>query len=172
MSVDKSSLLTLAPKTLEKRLEIAVALRALVSADEDEQIQKRGAGIAALRRDLEEIRLQVAELWQEIDPRFRSYVIKYSPDQPRVPAGNSDGGQWKRDGAESPNGSPVRLAQNLRCDGFYGGCESGSNYGTNAMYHISGKSLCRDCAVKILGIGNDSSRDQTRTLSPFQINGK
>ncbi len=102
----------------------------------------------------------------------KSSFQKYSPDQPRVPAGNIDGGQWTSDNEESPNEPHVRLAQNLRCDGFSGGCQSGGSYGTSAMYQIRGKNLCRDCAVKILGIGNDTSREQTRVLSPFQIQGK
>jgi hypothetical protein len=35
-------------------------------------------------------------------------VQKYSPDQPRVPAGDSDGGQWTRDvGSGSSNNEPT-----------------------------------------------------------------
>jgi hypothetical protein len=113
---------------------------------------------------------------------------KYSPDQPRVAAGNSDGGQWTTESSREilegdladqiaddknrPETHPVRVAQNLRCDGFYGGCASGGTYGTNAMYHIGGRNLCRECAVKVLGIPNDPSGEQTRVLSPFQIQGK
>lgn len=46
------------------------------------------------------------------DPRWDALGAlerKYSPDQPRVPAGNPDGGQWTGD---SPNfqGSPIRVA--------------------------------------------------------------
>ncbi len=99
---------------------------------------------------------------------------KYNPDQPRIPAGNSDGGQWTS-GADDESQSGIRsarIAQNLRCDGIYEGCQMGGTYGTNAMYHVSGKNLCRECAVKILGLKNDSSREQTRTLNPFQIQGK
>ena len=29
---------------------------------------------------------------------FQIWVRKYNPDQPRVPAGNSDGGQWTDEG--------------------------------------------------------------------------
>jgi hypothetical protein len=34
-------------------------------------------------------------------------ITKYSPDQPRVPAGNPDGGQWTSIGAESENDFPI-----------------------------------------------------------------
>jgi hypothetical protein len=39
---------------------------------------------------------------RECDRRARSYVLKYSPDQPRVAAGHSDGGQWTSDGGADP----------------------------------------------------------------------
>ena len=44
--------------------------------------------------------------------------------------------------------------------------------GTSATYHISGRNLCTDCAVKFLGIQNESPRDKVLTLSPFTIYGK
>ncbi len=99
-------------------------------------------------------------------------VRKYNADQLRVPAGNPNGGQWTAESEATLADPPVRLAQNLRCDGFYGGCESGGTYGTNAMYSVGGRNLCRECAVKVLGIGSGNSREQTRVLSPFQIQGK
>ncbi|MFO1149190.1 MAG: hypothetical protein U1E62_12525 [Alsobacter sp.] len=44
--------------------------------------------ISAERRLLDLTRLQVQVL------KVRLWLRKYSPDQPRVPAGNPDGGQW------------------------------------------------------------------------------
>jgi hypothetical protein len=44
--------------------------------------------IAAERRLLKVLRLQAKAL------ELRLWLRKYSPDQPRVPAGNPDGGQW------------------------------------------------------------------------------
>jgi hypothetical protein len=85
------------PQSLEKRLEIMSAIRTLTAPDADEQVRKREADIAALRRNLERIRQDVLDLWCQCEPR--SYVIKYSPDQPRVPAGNPDGGEWTSEGA-------------------------------------------------------------------------
>jgi hypothetical protein len=128
------------------------------------------------------------------DVQATPVVEKYSADQLCVPAGNPGGGQWTTDGVSETTSNtntasnidddaradqsvddtnrPVLVAQNLPCDGFSGGCQSGGTYGTNAMYHISGLHLCRDCAVKMLGVQTESSREQTRTLSPFQIQGK
>jgi len=99
----KSPLLTAVPRTLEKRLEITNAMRALTAQDGDDQLYKRRAEIATMRRDLEKIRQDVLELWRRWEPRARSYVIKYSPDQPRVPADNPDGGQWTTAGTDSAN---------------------------------------------------------------------
>ncbi len=38
---------------------------------------------------------------------FIAYSLKYSPDQPRVPAGHPDGGQWTREGGDGATPSAV-----------------------------------------------------------------
>ena len=124
----------------------------------------------------------------------------YNPDQPRVPAGSADGGQWtsavdagiaanvddpldygghtgrdvSADAADPARTPVIQIAASgtLPCDGFSGGCQSGGTYGTNAMYHMSGLNLCRECAAKFAGVENELSREQTKTLSPFQIQGR
>jgi hypothetical protein len=90
------------PPTLDKRIELATAIRML--AGPDRTAQQRPPECAAVRRELEEIAFSIQELLRDCDRRLRSYVIKYSPDQPRAPAGNPDGGQWTRDGG---NGNVV-----------------------------------------------------------------
>jgi hypothetical protein len=62
--------------------------RALAEQDEFER------EVLALRHELAKLRLEY---------ELRRFQQKYSPDQPRVPAGNSDGGQWTR-GGESGGG--------------------------------------------------------------------
>ena len=57
--------------------------RALAEQDEFER------EVLALRHELAKLRL---------DYELRRFQQKYSPDQPRVPAGNSDGGQWTSGG--------------------------------------------------------------------------
>ncbi len=58
-------------------------------------------------RNLEHLRWLVRDL--KIDLAIRRLRLKYSPDQPRVPAGSSDGGQWTSgNGAQSSR--RIRLA--------------------------------------------------------------
>jgi len=60
--------------------------------------------LAAEREALVRLRSELAALKAEI--RFRELLRKagFNPDQPRVPAGNRDGGQWTREGEESDLG--------------------------------------------------------------------
>ena len=47
--------------------------------------------------------------------RARPWVLKYSPDQPRVPAGNPDGGQWTSiEGDEWPHPSNGQEYEKIR----------------------------------------------------------
>lgn len=73
----KPNRLTAVPRTLEVRLEIMKAIRTLTAQDDGGLIRQRGADIAGLR----------------------SYVQKFDPNEPRVSAGTSDGGQWTSEGA-------------------------------------------------------------------------
>lgn len=73
--------------------------RALVAALENERVR-----LARLRIDLADLK---AEL------KFRRLLrgLKYSPDQPRVPAGNPDGGQWTSDaGTDSADSQPTDIS--------------------------------------------------------------
>jgi hypothetical protein len=90
----KSYLATAVPETFDLRLEILKAARALAATLEDERLRQPRAALASVRRELGEIALALHELGRESDPRLRSYVLKYNPDEQRVPAGNPDGGQW------------------------------------------------------------------------------
>jgi hypothetical protein len=96
----KSPLLLTVPPTLEKRLEALAALPTLLAQDE-ELVRQRRAAIAAVRRDIEELRREVAAIRPRLVAQVRSDVLrmlKYNPDEPRVPAGQSGGGQWTKDG--------------------------------------------------------------------------
>lgn len=97
---------TAVPKVLEVRLEIANAIRTLPAEAADDELLRRRAEIIALRRDLEHLAEALRQVSRECEPRLRSYVLKYSPDQPRVPGGNPDGGQWtKADQSGAPSNS-------------------------------------------------------------------
>ena len=91
-------ILTAVPQTLHTQLEIAKAIRTLAGPDEDELLRQRRAEIAAIRRDLDALARGVRKLGEELPAlvmaELQSELKKYSPDQPRVPAGNRDGGRW------------------------------------------------------------------------------
>jgi hypothetical protein len=98
--------LSAVPQTLQARLEIAKALRSLAEPDEDELLRQRRAEITAIRRDLEALSHDIRKAGEEwlvlAKAELRAALKKYSPNQPRVQAGNPDGGQWT---SSSGNGS-------------------------------------------------------------------
>jgi hypothetical protein len=55
----------------------------------------------------------------------------------------------------------------LRCKGF--NCKNGGSFGTTGAWVIERRKVCRDCAVKILGIGQLPSTEQTEILQPFEL---
>jgi hypothetical protein len=98
--------LSAVPRLPHVQLEIAKAIRTLAGPDEDELLRQRRAEIAAIRRDLESLAGDVRKACEEClalaKAELWAALKKYSPDQPRVPAGNSDGGQWTSDGGNGP----------------------------------------------------------------------
>jgi len=46
-------------------------------------------------------------------------------------------------------------------------CSTGGTYGKTAMYCVSGRNICRDCAVKRLGVEDESGAEQEKTLRLF-----
>ncbi|HZR62076.1 MAG TPA: hypothetical protein VFA80_14095 [Xanthobacteraceae bacterium] len=112
MTIYKFSRLTV-PPTLEKRREALEAFHTLVSQD-DELVRQRRAEIAAIRREAEDIRRCIDALCRQL-PELSAERLKelkaqkYNPDQPRVPAGESSGGQWTREGGSGS--SPDSMAR-------------------------------------------------------------
>jgi hypothetical protein len=94
MVTHKSSLLTTVPQTLEKRLEIMQAIRAIVAQD-GEALQRRREEIAAIRHDFDALRYDWGLIEKAVRQACRKWALqeleKYSPDQPRVPAGQPGG---------------------------------------------------------------------------------
>jgi hypothetical protein len=87
------------PRTLHAQLEIAKAMRTLMAPDEDELLRRRRAEIAAIRGELKAIKRDFQKAGEEClalaKAELRATLAKkYNPDQPRVSAGNRDGGQW------------------------------------------------------------------------------
>jgi hypothetical protein len=100
--------LSAVPQTLHARLEIAKAIRTLGGPDEDELLRQRRAEIAAIRRDLDALSRNLHKAFEAAatlaKAELRAALKKYSADQPRVPAGNPDGGQWTN--GDGGGGSP------------------------------------------------------------------
>ena len=90
--------LSAVPRTLHTQIEIAKAIRTLAGPDQDELLRQRRAEIAAIRRELEALPGEIRKAGEECLALAKAELLaalkKYSPDQPRVSAGNRDGGQW------------------------------------------------------------------------------
>jgi hypothetical protein len=73
--------------------------------------------------------------------------------------------------AERNPSDPIKLA-GLRCEGFPSGCHSGGNFGANANYTVSGRNLCRECAVKMLGFENEPESEKIEVLRLYPLFGR
>ncbi|QDL96765.1 zinc carboxypeptidase [Rhodopseudomonas palustris] len=69
-------------------------------------------------------------LARDMDPvqAFPALAFKYSPNQPRVPAGNPDGGQWTRDGGGWRSPSELGNIRNAARVGGVAGPEASREY--------------------------------------------
>lgn len=84
------------PQTLHARLDIATAIRALAAADN--QCFERSVTLVKVQRDFDLIAEIVRDTWQILAKSG------YDPNEPRVPAGNPDGGQWTEEGGGTQSG--------------------------------------------------------------------
>jgi Bacterial CdiA-CT RNAse A domain len=120
------------PRALHVQLEIAKAIRTLTGPDERELQRQRRAEIAVLRRDFELLAADIAKAFEAAamlaKAELRAALKKYSPDQPRVPAGNPDGGQWTTDdgGSESPSTSSGAASDELEHPTRYAARDTGT----------------------------------------------
>ena len=96
-------ILSAVPRTLHAQFEITKAIHTLMAPHEEELLRQRRAEIACLRGELEAIKRNFQKAGEEclalLKAEMRTALAKkYNPNQPRVPAGNSDGGQWTSEG--------------------------------------------------------------------------
>lgn len=67
------------------------------------------------------------------------------------------------------DGAPLEYVDpkglDYKCEGV---CSQGGSYGTTPMFCVFGKNVCRECAVKLLGIGDETGAQQTRILKPYE----
>jgi len=137
-----SRILTAVPQTLHVHLEIAKAIRKLAEQDEQEQLQKRSAP-AAIRCDREDIAAALREACRECASILRLELRKagYDPDEPRVPAGNPDGGQWTSTGGQDSSGDS-RTASDATPDNTW---KPGAQYAANdaANENLTPEQVCQ-----------------------------
>lgn len=50
----------------------------------------------------------------ELESLYESYEGKYSPDQPRVPAGSPEGGQWTSEGGDAGSAQESNVTPDVR----------------------------------------------------------
>ena len=55
----------------------------------------------------------------------------------------------------------------FNCVGF--ACANGGTYGTTGGYLVSNRSLCLDCAIKILGIEGEPPAERYAILRNFEM---
>ena len=88
-------------------------------------------------------------------------------EQPRVPRGNSDGGQWTRMGIAADHRTRVAVTKpRVRCHGF--ACQSGGWYQHSGMHYIDDKVLCPLCVIKYLGIQEMTAEERLKTIRNFE----
>jgi hypothetical protein len=91
------------PRALHVQFEIAKAIRPLTGPDERELLRQRRAEIV-LRRDLELLAADIRKAFEAAatlaKAELRAALKKYNADQPRVPAGDPDGGRWTNTGGD------------------------------------------------------------------------
>ena len=122
----------------------------------DRALQERG--ISTESPDAADIRIEMSDLLdnsEAVEGRSAtgddSDAIVTRPTDPAAPDGK--------------HVVPV-AAGDLKCVG--GSCASGGSWGTTGMYYIEGKTLCRSCAVKQLGMENSPADKLIRTLKQFE----
>lgn len=99
------------------------------------------------------------------------YPLEWGWDQPDT-SKSSTASDWKPKatllGGHDSN-IEVAAAGDLKCEGV---CREGGSWGTTAAYGIGNKKLCRNCAVKQIGVENLPGAEQNEILRPFELPGR
>jgi len=163
---------TSVPRLPHVQLEIGKAIGTLMTP-EDQPLRQRRAEIVALRRDLELLAGDIRKAFEEaaalVKAELRAALRKYSPDQPRVSAGNPDGGQWTReDGGSQWSTNPTYPSSRMSTERSEGSVRY-------ASLEISPSNVPTDAAASgtRYAAGNESNEDIEREegmeASPGQL---
>jgi hypothetical protein len=71
-------------------------------------------------------------------------------------------------GASRSPGPIQPLPVGLECQGFPAGCQNGGNFGDNANYYAGRRDLCRDCAIRYLGLQDEPAIIKIETLRRYE----
>src|SRR5579885_1987038 len=93
------------PESWQARAKMLLAADTLAAQCKDDWLRRR-AEIAAIRRDLDRIVQNLFALQREWPSLLRTELLKYRPDQPRVPKGHPDGGEWTKEVSVASNNDP------------------------------------------------------------------
>ncbi len=118
------------PRDWTVRAEIMKAMRTLAAQEEDEAFRRRRAEFAALRLDCELLAVSLRNDCRNYVSVVSAELRKagYNPNEPRVPAGNPNGGEWTREseGSDSTDPSPV-LSDATPDNGWIPGAQYAAN---------------------------------------------
>ncbi|MGC1586891.1 MAG: hypothetical protein WA791_14535 [Rhodomicrobium sp.] len=115
------SRLSAVPQHWPVRLEIVKAIHVLAAQEQEEQQRERRAELAAFRRDCELLSETIRKVCREL------FKAGFNPNEPRVPAGNPDGGEWTRE-AGSGTSSESQVVSDATPDNNW---IPGAQYATN-----------------------------------------
>jgi len=106
------------PPTLHARLEIAKAIRLLVEQNEAERLRRAAEPPVNIQEIAAEI---VREAFDEL------HKAGFNPNEPRVPAGNPDGGEWTSEGSNSGTRDPRVLSDATPDNNWIPGAQYAAN---------------------------------------------
>lgn len=99
MALPLPRILCAMPQTLQVRMEVAKAIRLFADQDEAERLWKPNEMETPVS-----VRAIAAEVVREVLRELRK--AGFNPNEPRVPAGNPDGGRWTTDGGSGASSDP------------------------------------------------------------------
>ncbi|MFI5001287.1 MAG: hypothetical protein ACHQK9_15525 [Reyranellales bacterium] len=93
------------------------------------------------------------------------YPLEWGWEQSDTP-NTSTVSEWKpKPTLLSGDGTELAAVGDLRCEA----CPSGGTWGTTGAYKVENTIMCRECAVKRLGIENLPGSEQNKILKNFEL---
>jgi hypothetical protein len=154
MTLTTSPILMSVPRTPEVRLEIAKAIRKLAEQHDERQCVP-GVEVTKVQSQHELAAEIVLEAWKLLQK------AGYDPNEPRVPAGNPDGGQWTTDGG---NGNSTTSSGDA--DEGDANPSSGARLAMEPKDPVTGEPLFLETPINRLGGGGGGGGGANEPSSP------